>query len=517
MKNNAPGALLGPLTVDPGERMPLYRQVYRRIRELVLDGSLSRGSRLPSTRTLAADLGLSRNTVLAAVEQLTFEGYLISRVGDGTYVAAVLPEDLEKPRWPRTGDAGGEPQPSIRQLSRAGERLRSNPVGRDPIAPGAFAVGIPALDRFPWPIWNRSWSRFGRDPERRLLSYGEAAGYRPLRREIAAYLNAARGVRCDPEQVIVVSSSQQAIDLVARALIDPGDPVWIEEPGYLGARGALTAAGAELTPVPVDDDGLVVAAGAAARPGARLVYVTPSHQYPLGSVLSLERRLELLDWASEHDAWILEDDYDSELRFVGQPLAALQGLDRAGGGGDRGRVIYAGTFTKVMYPSLRLAYLVPPDDLVEPLLKIRCFVDRHSPTLPQAALADFMAGGHFSAHIRRMRSLYRERQECLLEALHRHLAGRLLSRPDPAGMHLVVELPDTDDDIALRDQCAARGVQLSSLSRYYLGSKKKSGLLLGYASPDRRQIEEGVERLAAVLGQGWGEGLKPPQRAETRS
>ena len=492
MAKETRGAWLGALVIDPQQRMPLSRQVYLRVRELILDGTLARGARLPSTRALAADLGLSRNTVLAAVEQLVCEGYLRSRVGDGTYVEAAIPEDRESPRWPTaTGERRRAHSPP--RLSKRGERLRSTPIGRDSTAARPFAVGLSALDEFPWKLWHRLWTRRSRDLDRGHLCYGEPAGYRPLREEIAAYLTAGRGVRCDADQVLVVSSSQPALDIASRVLIDPGDPVWLEEPGYLGTRGALTAAGAEIVPVPVDADGLDVAAGRELCPDARLASVTPSHQYPLGMTMSLERRLELLDWAAEHEAWVLEDDYDSEFRYLGSPLAALQGLDRAE------RVIYVGTFTKVMFPSLRLGYLVAPHELTPALIAARSFVDRHSPTLPQMVLADFISGGHFTAHIRRMRALYRERQQGLLEALESCFGDRLRARPDPAGMHLVAELPKGTDDLALGRRAAEHGIEVAPLSRYYLGEHRRPGLLLGYCAANSEANARAAKRLAETL------------------
>ncbi len=484
------GTLVTDLANDPEERMPLFRQVYLRIRELILDGTLARGARLPSTRALATDLALSRNTVLVAVEHLVAEGYLISRVGDGTYVAADIPDDWESPRWPATRERRADL--ATPRLSRRGERIRSTPIGRDSTEVRPFAVGMPALDEFPWTTWHRLWMRRSRDLDRAHLCYGDPAGYRPLRESIAAYLTAGRGVSCDADQVIVVSSSQQALDVASRVLMDPGDAAWLEEPGYLGARGALVAAGARIVPVPVDEEGLRVADGRRLADDARLVSVTPSHQFPAGVTMSLARRLELLDWAEERDAWILEDDYDSEFRFVGPPLAALQGLDRSG------RVIYIGTFTKVVFPSLRLAYIVAPHGLVEALVAARAFVDRHSPTLPQVVLSDFMEGGHFASHIRRMRSIYRDRRQALLDALEHRLADRLTVKSHPAGMHLVVELPKGLDDQAVARRAAERGIEVSALSRYYLG-EPRSGLLIGYSAVTSEEITAGVDVLAEVL------------------
>lgn len=491
MAKMALGSYLGTLRPRPG--LPLHRQLYERLRELILDGTLARGARIPATRTVAADLGLSRNTVLQAVQQLTDEGYLTSRVGDGTYVNASVPEDLERPR----GTA--ESRPSKRaaagaRLSARGRRIAAQTLNLDTPKIAPFVLGQPAVRDFPWETWRRIWRRESMRMDRRaLLAYGAVGGLKELREQTATYLTTARGVRCTADQVVIVSSSQQGLACAAQVLLDPGDAAWIEEPGYLGARGALAAAGAQLAPVPVDDAGLRVAWGVKHRPGARLAYVTPSHQFPLGSVMSLERRFELLEWATQHGSWILEDDYDSEFRYVGRPLTALQGLDQ------NDRVIYVGTFTKVMYPSLRLGYVVPPPHLVDAFLAARNFMDRHSPTLPQATLAGFFRAGHFTAHLRAMRARYRMLQQVLVESLQNRLADEVSVRDDPAGLHLVVELRQPLDDEGLCQRLHERGIFASPLSRYYLGRRRVRGLLLGYAALTPPEIRSGVKQLERVI------------------
>jgi len=310
---------------------------------------------------------------------------------------------------------------------------------------------------------------------------------------ISAYLGATRAVRCTWEQVIVVSGSQQALDLAARVLLDPGDAAWVEDPGYAGARGALLGAGARLVPVPVDGDGLDVAAGAQLGAGARLAYVSPSHQYPLGVTMSLSRRLALLGWASRSGAWVLEDDYDSEYRYTGRPLEALQGLD------PEGCVIYLGTFSKVLFPALRLGYLVVPPELVDPFTAARELVDRQSPSVEQAVLAEFIAEGHFARHVRRMRVLYAERQATLVEAAARELSGALDVRPAEAGMHLVGWLPGGTDDREASRRAAAEGVEATALSLHGIEPPQRRGLLLGYAAVGEEEIRAGVRRLAASL------------------
>src|SRR5262245_38120039 len=337
---------IGTLGLDRASGVPFYRQIYDGVREAILSGRLRPGARLPSTRVLAADLETSRNTVLAAFGQLLAEGYVEGRVGAGTTVARTLPETLLRAR----PEAAGTERPGRRpRLSRRGALLVGTraALGRGAIAAHPFRPGLPGLETFPFDLWTRLIARRWRRVPRQLLDYGDPAGYAPLREAIAAYLGEARAVRCEATQVIVVTGAQQAVDLAARVLLDPGETAWVEDPGYQGARGALVAAGIRLASVPVDVEGLAVRRGARSAPGARLVYVTPSHQYPLGVTMSLQRRLALLEWASASGAWILEDDYDSEYRYAGRPLAALQGLDTAG------RVIYAGTFSKVLLPAPR--------------------------------------------------------------------------------------------------------------------------------------------------------------------
>jgi GntR family transcriptional regulator/MocR family aminotransferase len=332
------------------------------------------------------------------------------------------------------------------------------------------------------------------------MRYNHPAGYAPLRQAIAAHLATARRVHCTAEQVIIVTGSQQALDLSARILLDPGDPAWIEDPGYLGARAALVAAGARLVPVPVDDDGLDVAAAETRSPEARLAVVTPSHQFPLGSTMSLARRLALIDWAHRAGSWVVEDDYDAEFRYAGRPLTALQGIDR------RGCVIYVGTFSKVLFPGLRLGYLVAPPQLVDALIGAHMATDMHAHVLEQAALADFIRGGHFERHLRRMRVLYAERQAILVEAVKRELEGVLDVSPCESGLHLIGWLASGLDDSLAAEEAATQGVDVWPLSLHSLGPHPRAALLLGYASLTPREIRSGVQRLARALMRVHGGG-----------
>ena len=484
------------ISLDGTSRSPYYRQLYEGLRRAILSGMLGAGSRLPSTRTLAAELGVSRTTVVTAFEGLLAEGYLEGKVGSGTFVAGSLPDDLLSV-GPKAG-CGPAPVRAGRGLSERGTLLAATPtsVVRDRGAPRAFRPGVPALDEFPHAAWRRISGKVWRRPPGGLLGYGDPAGYRPLREAIAGYLGAARAVRCVAEQVIVVSGSQQALDLAARVLLDPGDAAWVEDPGYMGARGALAGAGARLVPVPVDGEGLGVAAGVVREPGARLACVTPSHQYPLGVTMSLGRRLELLGWANRSGAWVIEDDYDSEYRYTGRPLEALQGLDSSA----EGRVIYIGTFSKVLFPALRLGYLVVPPDLTGAFTAARELTDRHPPTAEQAVLADFIVEGHFLRHLRRMRALYAERQATLVEEAGRELAGLLDVRPAGAGMHLVGRLPEGVDDRESSRRAAERGVEAPPVSLYGGVPQGHGGLMLGYAAVGEAETREGVRRLAEALG-----------------
>lgn len=484
---------LSIISLNPTSSTPLYRQLYNDLRQAILHGQLTAGTRLPSTRGLAAELSVSRNTVVNAYEQLIAEGYLEGQTGSGTRVTRHLPEDMLTVSA-TTVEVGVEETSDEVTLSQRGSRIAQTPVSQTRrMSVRAFRAGLPALDAFPKKLWSRLVARRTRALSHDLMAYGDSAGYPPLREAIAAYLGAARGVRCRPEQVIVVSGAQQAIDLAARLLLDPGEAVWVEEPGYLGAKGALTAAGARLIPVPVDSDGLKVETGMNQAPYARLAYISPSHQYPLGVTMSLARRLALLRWAAQANAWILEDDYDSEYRYSGRPLASLQGLDTTG------RVVYIGTFSKVLFPALRLGYLVVPPHLVEAFVAGRALMDRASPALEQAVLTDFITEGHFARHIRRMRTLYAERQATLVEAATERLADLLEIDAAEAGLHLVGWLPKSVDDEFISQQLAKHGIETLSLSSFAAAPLQRGGLVLGYAAFDRDAILEGVIRLSSHL------------------
>ena len=489
-----------PLGVGPDRRSKasLYRQVYDGLRSAILDGRLESGVRLPSTRAAAAELGVARNTMVAVFEQLAAEGFLRSRVGDGTRVADIEPGLLFRPARRSSRRSGSAREPatgfaSPSALSARGRKIVEVGRGAPGPAQGAFQPGLPDLHAFPHRTWARILARHARTPERARLGYGDAAGDPGLRSAIAAHVAATRGVACTPERVVVVAGAQAALDLCARLLLDPGDAAWIEEPGYAGARAALLGAGACLEPVPVDVDGLDVAAGEARCPGARLAYITPSCQFPLGATLSLERRLALLDWAERTGAFLIEDDYDSEYRYRGRPIAAVQGIDA------NGRVAYVGTFSKTMFPALRVGYVIAPEGLEAAFAHAVRNTGQTVPQPVQGALAEFVEEGHYGRHVRRMRALYAKRQALLFALVEEHLSGVLELLPCEAGMQVAGFFVDYRDDRAIAVAGARAGLALAPLSGYWMGPGARAGLHLGYAGISEEALEEAVRRLAGVL------------------
>ena len=486
-------ARLLTFSIERPSSMPLHRQVYAAIREAILDGRLPAGSRLPSTRRLAEELGVSRNTVLAAFEQLQAEGFLLGRTGSGTRVTDTLSPTLLSRRAQRQpwDERAAEPP----RLSSRCEALAEIP-GAVPVGTGrdfAFTPAMPALDLFPYGLWSRLAGVCARRLSRRAFAIAGPPGLASLREALATYVGAARGVSCTAEQVVVVSGAQQALDLAARALVDPGDHTGIENPGYPGARGGLVAAGARVVPIPVDGEGLCVEALASLAPQARLVYVSPSHQFPLGMTMSASRRLELLDWAHRSDAWVIEDDYDSEFRYSGQPLTALRGLDQDD------RVVYVGTFSKSVFPALRLGFVVLPQALVKPFVIVRTHADLAPPILDQMILAEFLKRGHFARHVARMRRVYRARRDALLDAVHEHCSDLLEVTPDDMGLRLIGWLPPGVDDRAACRAAASHGVEVLPISMFYDGECPRGGLVLSFGATTESAIHSGVVQLAHAL------------------
>ncbi len=480
------------IAVDRRIRRPLHGQIYDAYREAIVHGMLHPGQRVPSTRSLASDLGISRIPVLGAYAQLIAEGYFEGQVGAGTRVSKSLPDQLVQ-RGSRHSD-----NPATRRTAKDAKlSLLPIPIQNPHWSRqyGAFAVGQVASEQFPFREWNRLMSRRCRNSSARSLDYGHPMGLKDLREALASYLRTSRGVRCEAAQIMIVSGSQQGLDIAARTLLEPGDRIWMEEPGYRYARYVFALNGCRVIPVPVDDEGLNVAAGKQRCPEARGALVTPSHQYPLGITMSASRRMQLLDWAARSGSWILEDDYDSEYRYEGMPISSLQGLDTSS------RVIYVGTFSKVLFPSLRLGYLVIPADLVERFLAVRLAMDIAPPTLYQAVLADFIAEGHFSRHIRRMRVLYRDRRNALVEHLETELRRPVQIRGEQAGMHLCILLNGLSDREIVR-RAAQANLWLAPLSSCYAASSVRQGFILGFGSIAVSEMGSAVRKLRALLGTG---------------
>ena len=492
MPTRATEPLWNVLELDRASAASLQDQIVAFFRDAVLRGALKPGVRLPSSRQLAAELGVARITAVEAFDRLAAEGYFVSRRGVGRFVAQTV-TDAYLSALPRRSPNAGR----ARDGRRASSVHMPPKPPRDEAAPAdalPLATGVPALEEFPWRDWARISARVYRERPAAALAYGDPQGLPELRLAIAGYLGAARGIACDPDQVVVVSGSQQGIDLTARVVAAPGDAAWFEEPGYGAARTALAAARLRVVLVPADGEGLDVAAGVAQAPEARLTLVTPSYHYPLGAPLSLPRRRALLAWARATGAWILEDDYYGEYRFAGRPQTPLYALDR------HQRVLYLGTFSKMLAPGLRLGFLVAPPQLVRRLTELKTATDRYTPGLMQLVLARFIAEGRLAAHLRRMRTLYRDRRSALLGALASHAADVLdVGEPPDAGLHFAVRLTVDADDVAVSRTLKARGVFAAPLSSYYARPPRTRGFVLGFANTATVDAAPAVERLAQAI------------------
>lgn len=484
------GALLTLLEKNSMLPGSLSTRVYRAIRSAILDSTLRVGDRLPSTRTLAADLSISRSTAEAAYAQLEDEGYLTRGVGSGSYVSAAPSALSSRQRQ----QSARQPSLHAHAFSKRGTQIAEMGGCVDARVVRAFSAGMPALESFPAETWQKLLARHARHDPAGWMMYGDQQGLPALREAIAQYLSLSRGVNCDADQVIVLTSSQQALSLVAMMMLDAGDPVWMEDPGYRGAQTAFSGAGAHIVPVPVDGDGLLLDDALRLHPRVRLAYVTPSHQYPLGMTLSLPRRLQLIEWAQRTNAWIVEDDYDSEFHYDSRPVSAIHGLDR------HQRVLYVGTFSKVLFPGIRIAYLVVPRQMVASFVTARSQVDGHTSPLMQTVLADFMQDGHFMTHVRRMRDLYRARRDIFMEEMDRHLRDRLLPQPTQGGLQTACILADQRlSDKRLADVAADTGIDLPRLARLYLGENRRNGFVMGYSALAPSEIRAGIKTLAKVL------------------
>lgn len=502
-----------PAGIELDRRQGLSRQLYQALRLRVLDGRLASGTRLPASRDLAAALGISRNSVVRAYDQLYAEGFIEGKVGDGTYVAQ-LTHALTSPKKLSTKVSTGLSTslptalstnwldlpvvPSSKVIhSGTFERIKNNHLATPPSGPPrAFRVGVPAFDLFPFEVWAKLNAAFWRKPDLQQLCYGDPAGDARLRGMIAAYLRSSRGMQCTAEQIVITSGAQQGISLCAQLLVAPGDGVAIENPGYRAAGHAFAVAGARLHGVAVDGEG-IDCAEMAGLSDCRVAYVTPSHQYPTGVVMSLARRLELLAWAERNQGWIVEDDYDGEYRYSGAPLAPLAALDR------QGRVLYVGTFGKIAFPALRLGYLVLPPGLVDAFAQRRAVDVRHSEVSTQAVMAEFMAAGHFQRHIRRMRRAALSRRNTLMEGWPADLPGVGSLPAVSAGLHLTVKVDSVAREQQLIEQAQSVDVEINALSSYWLPDSttpldQRAGLVLGFAAVPEAAINTALGKLQKV-------------------
>ena len=487
MKSRQSWAQLYAFEVHRATDAPLFHQIYQQLRSAILSGTLRPGTKLPSTRELAAQLGVSRPTVVSAFEQLLAEGYASGKKGAGTYIASDLPEPFEAihGRRKRPVSAAKAAAPS-RKLDDFVDVTTQNDER-------PFNLGRTLVDARTAELWRKLSARSLRSFGPHHLGYADPQGMIELRTSVCDYLRAARAVRCEPEQVVITAGTQQAVDILIRVMQGADRDVWVEDPGYSLTRLALLAAGVKVRPIPVDQFGIDIAAGIRRAPKARAVFITPSHQFPKGVVLSMARRLELLAWARESGAWIVEDDYASEFRYGGRPLASLQGLDEAE------RVIYIGTLNKALFPGLRLGYVVVPPSLVPAFVTARYLMDRQPSALCQAVVGAFMEEGHFTAHIRRMREIYRDQRDVLVAAVRRRLGDYLTVDPPDQGMHLVAYMRRGLSDVTVERAAREHGVIVRAMSRLYVEAPARSALMLGFSGYPRQIIAPAIARLAQAF------------------
>ncbi len=477
------------VSLDRRSSAPLYRQVYNEIRNAILDGRFLPGQQLPPSRELASYLQVSRTTITQAFEHLMLEGYIKGQQGSGTYISDDIPENLLYSNY------SGETAANCRELSpqqQAQMQALINCIKRESRDYNLFLPfkpGLPDLTAFPFHTWAKLLSRSTGQLPPAAFGYSSSAGYKPLRRAIADYLRVARGVRCEPEQVIITSGAQQAIHMVQRVLLQKGAKIGFEDPGYPDARNIFATAEMELLSMPLDEEGLNFES-AGDKP--EMIYVTPSHQYPLGITMSLNRRLALLDYAKQNNIWILEDDYDSEFRYNGLPISSLQGIDNAG------LVIYMGTFSKVMFPGIRLGFLVVPPNLIEGFIAARFLGDRQSSIVDQAALEQFITGGHFGRHIRKMRLLYQQRRDALYENVEAYLADHWEMTLPEAGLHTIAWLKTEPDDGTYASRLGHEGILTPPLSSYVVHQTQRPGLVLGYAAYSEEQSQQVLKTIARL-------------------
>jgi GntR family transcriptional regulator / MocR family aminotransferase len=470
----------------------LYRWLFEELRSAIAEGRLRPTSRLPSSRSLSRQYNVSRGIVVCAFEQLCAEGYVDCQVGSGSFVRTVIPErrlEARKTQGPL------REIPSNAGLSARGHCMANNSfpgVWTNQVSP-AFRVGQPSISTFPMELWSRIASRRLRRAPSSMLAYGEPLGYRPLRDAIADHVGKARGVKCTADEVVITSGTQRSLDLIARLLLDRGDKVWMEEPGFPGATRLFQAHGAQVVPVPVDEEGMNCKAGRALNKSAKLAYVTPAHQFPMGVTMSFARRTELLQWAREENAWIFEDEYDGEFRYTGRPLAALRSMD----GGDC--VIYSSTFNKLLFPTLQLGFMVVPPRLAGPIAAAKSITDRFTSVLDQAILCDFISEGHLGTHIRRMREIYAGRLDILVNCVRTELEGFMDLSPARAGLQVVGMLSQGISAMEVHDLAFAQGIESVTLSCLAINKSLPEALVLGFAAADSRAIRGGITCLAEII------------------
>ncbi len=484
---------LAGIKITRNSAISLYTQVYEQFREMILTKRLRSGDRIPATRTLAKEMGVSRSIITQSFEQLILEGYLIGKIGSGTYVASVLPDQLMNvDKTPKHRPLSqGQMMVDVKNIFLP-QNVADFISKREEVVP--FLRGTPSLDFFPYKIWYGVTTKVMKKMKQFHLGYEDTLGYGPLRQEIATYLRVTRGVKCEVEQVVVVTGSQQGLNLVVQCLLKKEDSVWMEDPGYQGARVAFLNAGVKICPVPVESDGVNINYAKANCADARLGFITPSYQYPMGVTLSLPKRLQLLEWAQQKKMWIFEDDYDSEFRYESKPLASLQGLDTGG------VVIYTGTFSKVLFPGLRLAYVVlPSTEIVQEFKKVKAVLDRQSPILDQIVLTSFIQEGHFLRHIRKMRLLYAERQQILVKLVKEQLGNYIEMHPAPAGMNLLGWLSPKIDLAKLKEEIKKHQLIVSFLDDYTLTHPTQPAISLGYTAFSKYRLKSGVEKLAICV------------------
>lgn len=482
------------LDIDYKSDIPLNRQIYLQIRDKILDGSLPCNSQIPATREIARKYEMARMTVNVAYEQLEIEGYVVTKPGSGTYVTDELEllaenqpiEEVELSYW-----AERLQSPDFLKTMEVGRQsLESN----NPSVEIDFGFGRSFSHIFPFDVWRKLLARYLSTDDALLSKYGSVGGFGPLREAIASYVGRQRGVHCRPEQVFIISGVQQALDILSRMLLNPGDEVLVETPGYVNASRVFQSHGANLRAVPVDENGFQ-SERIPTDSDARLIFVTPSNQFPHGGAMPVQRRLQLINWARTRNALIIEDDYDGELRYEGSPISAMQGLD------DSGRVIYLGSFSKVLLPALRLGYVILPQQLCEPFLQAKMLMDRGAPTLTQAAIADFINEGHFERHLRNLRKLYAERRGTLVRALTEHLEGAVQFADHPAGFHMMLYLNEGLDEQHVIAEMRKKGVAIYAGRPYHHGDWAPPSLVIGFSDLENEQIQEGIRRLGDVLKQ----------------